>query len=410
MAAQFEAQPDYIHQDIKECVDVLKVMGVTKFSKHLQRELDMWKHTDLNIAVVGNSGAGKSSLINAILDLETDDDGMAKVGVVETTKTVTTYRNNNRPNLALHDFPGVGTPNYPQKGYFDKIGHKLSEYDFFLIVSSDRFTEYDLWFAKQIKRDEKHFYFVRTHIDLSIYKDKRPGPKKLKAKKVMEEVKKSIYEPLKKEGVIDDDCHIFLINNDAKLEFDFERLLQTLIKDSPVLKRQTMILSLAADVDETINEKVKILKGRMYKVALLASSGSAVPVPGVGLAAEAAVLYKEGCFYREQLGIDDKGLRRLSNHLNIEIEQLMKNFHLESHLVLISAKELIKWASVHVVSEALEDISKLILPVLGSLISAVASFPLCLNTLNKLLTMCETEARQLHNEVARSVLNDDIRQ
>lgn len=66
------------------------------------------------------------------------DEGAARVGVVETTNEPTPYEHPDFPNLKIWDLPGVGTPNYPRSSYLEKI--QFTRYDFFLILSRTRFT------------------------------------------------------------------------------------------------------------------------------------------------------------------------------------------------------------------------------------------------------------------------------
>ena len=47
--------------------------------------VDRLDHVTLNIAVTGETGAGKSSFVNAIRGLQDPDEGAAPTGVTETT-------------------------------------------------------------------------------------------------------------------------------------------------------------------------------------------------------------------------------------------------------------------------------------------------------------------------------------
>lgn len=134
----------------------LKNHGVNGFDQFLEQRLDTWRNYELNIAVVGSSGVGKSTFINSFRGLTPSEQGAASVGVVETTNQLTTYEHPDFPKLKLWDLPGsffffrksffdsrhcfsgVGTPNYPKESYFNEI--HFERYDFFLILSRTRFT------------------------------------------------------------------------------------------------------------------------------------------------------------------------------------------------------------------------------------------------------------------------------
>ena len=90
----------------------------------------------VNVAVVGISGVGKSSFINAVRGLSADDLGAAAVGVIETTTDVTAYAHPENPGVVLWDIPGVGTAQFPRADYLRLIN--VDRYDFFVIISATR--------------------------------------------------------------------------------------------------------------------------------------------------------------------------------------------------------------------------------------------------------------------------------
>ncbi|KAK3525821.1 hypothetical protein QTP70_010322 [Hemibagrus guttatus] len=137
-----------------------------KATEKAQKQIDQLFNIPLHIAVTGESGTGKSSFINAIRDLDSDDEGAAKTGVTETTTDPTPYKHPTMPNVTLWDLPGIGSPKYTAKNYCKQVQFKV--YDFFIIISSERFKENDIMLAKEIKKRKKLFYFVRSKIDNDI--------------------------------------------------------------------------------------------------------------------------------------------------------------------------------------------------------------------------------------------------
>uniref|UniRef100_A0A3Q4M4L3 IRG-type G domain-containing protein n=1 Tax=Neolamprologus brichardi TaxID=32507 RepID=A0A3Q4M4L3_NEOBR len=121
------------------------------------------KNITLNIAITGESGAGKSTFVNALRGLSDDDEGAAPTGVTETTSEVTPYPHPNYPNVTLWDLPGIGTTKFPADEYLELVG--FEKFDFFIVVSATRFTENDVKLAQEIQRMKKKFYFVRSKID-----------------------------------------------------------------------------------------------------------------------------------------------------------------------------------------------------------------------------------------------------
>ena len=54
---------DVAFSEVKDYVKKHGVEGITTF---LENALEKWKEEDINIAVVGNSGSGKSTFINTV--------------------------------------------------------------------------------------------------------------------------------------------------------------------------------------------------------------------------------------------------------------------------------------------------------------------------------------------------------
>lgn len=157
-------------KSIQETVDQLEATlaekGINGLKAKLHEHSESWKKIPIIIAVTGRSGAGKSSFVNAFLGLSLDDDNAAKVGAKETTRDLKVFYNTKRPNLMLWDMPGVGTPLHPKENYLENV--QFDKYDFFFLLSRERFTSEDLWLAKEIKKRHKKFYFIRTCIDNDI--------------------------------------------------------------------------------------------------------------------------------------------------------------------------------------------------------------------------------------------------
>jgi len=129
--------------DLKELKTAFKSVlsgGVEECRGLLEIKRDEWKNIPLNVAVIGNSGVGKSSFINAIRRL-TGDDGAAEVGVKETTADIQSYGHLSNPLLKFWDLAGVGTDRFPSQTYLSDID--VDRYDFFLLITATRFTEND---------------------------------------------------------------------------------------------------------------------------------------------------------------------------------------------------------------------------------------------------------------------------
>jgi small GTP-binding protein len=120
----------------------------------------------VKIAVVGQSGAGKSSYINTIRGVSNEHPLYAPTGVTQTTLVPKEYQFPDNPLITLWDLPGAGTEEFEAKEYAQKM--EFIKYDAFVILSSERFTETDQTIAGEVRKIYKPFYFARTKMDDSI--------------------------------------------------------------------------------------------------------------------------------------------------------------------------------------------------------------------------------------------------
>jgi len=90
----------------------------------------------LHFAVCGSSGAGKSSLVNALRGLKNSSSQAARTGVVETTMAITRYPDPRKElpykRLVWFDCPGAGTLEIPGWQYFNQQG--LFIFDIIVLV------------------------------------------------------------------------------------------------------------------------------------------------------------------------------------------------------------------------------------------------------------------------------------
>ncbi|XP_055328938.1 interferon-inducible GTPase 1-like, partial [Paramacrobiotus metropolitanus] len=145
------------------------------FARILQERNDRWKTVPLNIAVIGQSGVGKSSYINCSRNITAEDEGGAQVNIVECTAEVRPYAHPDNPLLVYWDCPGVGTPKFPRETYLENID--FQRYDFYLLLSSSRFTYDDQWLATEIGRLGKRFFYVRTQSGVDVDKQRKSHPR-----------------------------------------------------------------------------------------------------------------------------------------------------------------------------------------------------------------------------------------
>ena len=242
-------------QTIDEMKTTYKSSGPSGLLSSLKNKLNRWKNNPLHIAIIGNSGAGKSSYINAIRGLDADDEGSAAVGETETTVgDPISYKDPRNDNLLYWDLPGVGTTRYPRNTYLRQVG--FDKFDFYILISSSRFTENDLWIAKEIEKAGKQFFFLRSKIDDALANEKRAHRKTYNREATLDKIRKNCETELIKGGVKNVD--VFLISSYETALFDFDRAKEKLLKDFPRLKKDAIVLSVShGQSSKILKEKKK---------------------------------------------------------------------------------------------------------------------------------------------------------
>ncbi|PPR03923.1 hypothetical protein CVT24_008109 [Panaeolus cyanescens] len=117
----------------------------------------------INIAIVGESGTGKSTLLNSIRGLSAGDDGAAAAGFDETTEVVEGYLDPCKPFIMWYDVPGANTPNVKGWTYF--IDQGLYVFDILVVVFSGRFTETAGTLLENANKCSIPTFLVRTKAD-----------------------------------------------------------------------------------------------------------------------------------------------------------------------------------------------------------------------------------------------------
>ncbi|KAJ7360133.1 Interferon-inducible GTPase 5-like [Desmophyllum pertusum] len=296
-------------EEVKEYVDQ---NGVSNIDEYFKKKLERWQDIEVNIGITGDSGAGKSSYINAIRELKDDDEGAAEVGVTETTLEPTCYDHPTNPKIKFWDLPGIGTPNYPDlETYCNKV--RLETYNAFLVFTNNRFTENDQKLAKKIRSIDKRFFFIRAKIDQSVESEK--CKRSFNEDDMLEKIRRYCLENLVDEdgNQLANEQNIFLISNRYPAKWEFDRLTQAILDALPIYQRESLTLSLGILTSlspQFLQRKVQVLKGRMWMVASLSAAAAVVPLPGLSIAVDLGLIMNEISFYISQLGLPEEGSPR----------------------------------------------------------------------------------------------------
>uniref|UniRef100_A0A3Q3EL42 Interferon-inducible GTPase 5-like n=1 Tax=Labrus bergylta TaxID=56723 RepID=A0A3Q3EL42_9LABR len=202
----------------------------------IQEYLDKEQNVPLNIAVTGESGSGKSTFVNAIRGIDNKDEKAAPTGCVETTMEVTPYPHPNYPNVTFWDLPGIGTNNYPAAKYLKMVG--FEKFDFFIIISADRFRENDVKLAKEIQKMKKKFYFVRSKIHDNIRNEER-SQREFNEERTLIQIRNNCIQGL--QDICLQSPQVFLVSSFHLTLYDFPLLVETLKEELPELKKDAFL-------------------------------------------------------------------------------------------------------------------------------------------------------------------------
>lgn len=224
-------------EETKTSVESNYLPGV---SAQILQEVDSWEEVTLDVAVIGELGAGKSSLVNALRDVMDHEDGAALTGVIQTTVDPVGYPIPLLPNTRIWDLPGIGTPQFKSEEYFEKVN--VGKYDFFLIVASECFTDRHAKLCHALKEIKKKFYYVRTKVDVSLDCERRKP--NFSEDKTLHSIRAYCSDLLVKAG--ESSPKVFLVSRWDLSKFDFPLLQLTLENELADLRREVFAWTRAA--------------------------------------------------------------------------------------------------------------------------------------------------------------------
>uniref|UniRef100_A0A3Q4GKX2 IRG-type G domain-containing protein n=1 Tax=Neolamprologus brichardi TaxID=32507 RepID=A0A3Q4GKX2_NEOBR len=353
------------HSAVYCTVENLENNDTAAAAARIQQYLERENNVPLNIAITGETGSGKSTFVNAFRGLcDDDEEGAAPTGVTETTMEVTAYPHPNYPNVTLWDLPGIGTAKFPAKKYLKLVG--FEKFDFFIIISDTRFRENDVKLAQEIQKMKKKFYFVRSKIDENLHAERR------KRDFIEEETLTKIREDYLYNVNM---CFVYLPKN----------------------KRDTLLFVMPNINPEIIIKKKKAFQSKIKYYATLSAAVAAVPLPGLSVAVDLALLVGAVTHYVHAFGLDIPSLKRLSNRTGVPYTDLCAII-----ISPLAAAEITKDLLLRVMAQlagtvaliAAEEATRWI-PIIGIPVAMRLSFTTTYKVLNLLLEKLADDAQRV---------------
>lgn len=311
------------HENITEkyIEEITNAIEEEKMAEAVSKFIELLEHTEnarLDIAVVGESGSGTSSFVNAIRGLGDEDDGAAPTGVVEIRTRPTPYPHPNHSNVTVWDLPGIGTQNLDPIAYLEQIN--FFRYDFFILISSEHFKSNHAKLAREMRELGQLCYFVRSKVDTDLEAAKKRRPRACDEETVLEKIRHKCQRHLRKEGIR---CpQVFLLSSWELSKYDFMALEETVEKELAKHKRHAFILALPNVSSEVLQKKKEAFRNRIWAWAMASCGMAASTTPGLSVACDVTILMKCLSKYHQSFGLDDDSLNRLAEKVSVPVEEI----------------------------------------------------------------------------------------
>ncbi|XP_056148909.1 interferon-inducible GTPase 5-like [Lampris incognitus] len=380
------------NEPTQEIAEALQNNDPASAAQKIQEYLKQQENIPLNIAVTGDSGSGKSTFVNAFRGIDNRDEGAAPTGCVETTMEVTPYPHPSYPNVVLWDLPGIGTTKFPAEKYLKYVG--FEKFDFFIIISADRFTENDVKLALAIQKMGKMLYFVRSKIDNNL-RDEERSQRDFNQVETLDKIRKYCCKGLQDNGM--KSAKVFLISNFDVGLYDFQLLEDTLEKELPKHKRDALLFAIPNINEGILNKRREAFQAKIKYYASLSALIAVAPVPGLSFAVDTSILVTVILQYVLGFGLDKNSLQKLARSTKTPLDDLKAVMRSPFVLKEINKEMIIKALTTSASGIALsvaEEVARFI-PLFGIAAASALSFKTTYSFLHNCLAALAKDAQNV---------------
>jgi GTP-binding protein EngB required for normal cell division/uncharacterized protein (DUF697 family) len=300
----------------------------------------------VTIGLFGQPGAGKSSLINALI-------GQDRAEVSVRNDTTTGREEYEWNGLTLVDLPGYDTARFPAEQYISQF--KVWDFDLLICVFDGKFHVADTRLFHEITHQGKLSLFVRTKHD-ALFQNGRS----------IADLEGDVIANVKAQIGSDQDVYFTSSRNRT----GFARLEEAIQKHLEPAKRDRWIRAAKAYSEAFLAEKKALCERRVTFTAAAAMAsgvtGTLIPVPGANLAIDIPLLVQLFEFIRQTYGIpNSKSLLEMATPvLSPAINNIVRYATTEGILALLAS-----FAG----KQLAQNLSKFV-PIVGSVIAGAAGF------------------------------------
>lgn len=347
-------------------------MQIHDDAKQIRKELDQQDAALVSVALFGQPGAGKSSLINQLVGKD-----VAAVGV-ETDKTVdeASYVHN---GLNLVDLPGYGTQRFPKDTYASKF--ELEKFDLFLCVTSGKFHQADTELFQELDRMGKGCIFVvNKHDDLW----ERGVDIKVLEQRKKEDIVKQVGK------------NVEVLFTSCRKEYGLDVLNEKILENLDAAKRERWLRGAKAHSLKFLEQKREAAEKYVTIAAGASAANGLNPIPGADIAVDLTVLMKLFTELRECFGLSDKVLNSLKESAIPTVSTVANN------VIRYAAKEgILLLFKQFLGRQAMKTVVKYV-PFIGQAIAASAGFGITYAVGSSYLNDCYVLAEKiLRDELER---------
>lgn len=345
-------------------------MNIYDKAKELKANLLKEEKNPLKIALFGQPGSGKSSIINALVGGNVVETGPTTDKTIEAEIVMWN-------ELLLVDLPGYGTTKFPTNDFFKKF--EIDKFDLFLCVTSGKFHSADTDFFSELQNNGKICLFIRNKSD-AIWDEH----------KSTDELKNEIITDTRKQ-----------IKSDVKLNFTsckddigIKELSENIYNNLDEAQRAKWNKSAKAHSLDFLVKKKSECNKRVYLSAGAAATNALNPLPGVDIGIDIAIIGELFAFLRRAYGLSDENLKAYEVALPAVapvVNKILKystNAGIKALLKNMAKREIIKSASKYV-------------PFVGQAIAASIGFALTRQIGKSFLNDC--------HEVAENILAENLK-